>query len=108
MHVRLILGIDQFQNTPSKKSHHKVRPGETLSEIALFYGLKQEDIINLNAIANSNNLYKDQILKLPSDSQYLAQEIQRSHTVKMGETLDKISMLYKVSKNDLAKIKYFL
>lgn len=42
-----------------------VKPGETLSQIALQHKVKQQDIVTLNKIPNANKIYAGQKLKMP-------------------------------------------
>ena len=54
--------------TPTPKTH-RVRLGDTLSEIADFYGVTMDAILSLNNIPDSNNLIEGQALILPPDAE---------------------------------------
>ena len=91
-------------NNLIKDKLHTVSEGETLSGIAIKYGVDQKDIIILNDIKSSNYLYLGQILKLPSNYDAAKENPAKFHKVVHGDTLSKISMQYKKSQKELIEI----
>ncbi len=87
-------------------SQHKVKRGETLTNIANIYKISQAELISLNQIKNSNYLYYGQTLKLPQNAvvpnngmtQGTAITTSNSsyHVVKKGQTLTQVSKAYKI------------
>ena len=96
---------------------YKVRSGDTLSEIALKYGVTVQDIANANKLKNKSNIYIGQKLVLPqggssslvsgstysnktsSSSSSGKPDLSASHrkiiyTVKTGDTLGDIAEIY--------------
>ena len=51
--------------SPSAPATHTVRPGETLTHIAQYYGVEVKDMVALNNLANANAIRAGQALKLP-------------------------------------------
>jgi LysM repeat protein len=79
-----------------------VVPGDTLSELAVEHGVPVEELVQLNAIANSNRIFAGQVLRLrPSDQPAppaaTAATRARTHRVAAGENLTWIARRYGVS-----------
>ncbi|HJY83091.1 MAG TPA: M23 family metallopeptidase [Candidatus Binatia bacterium] len=53
----------------SQPRYHQVRPGETLSEIGLRYGVPYQELAQYNAIGNPNQLTVGQWLRIPPPQQ---------------------------------------
>jgi len=70
---------------------HEVRKGETVWEIAQYYGTTEERILKMNSIENPQKIYPGQRFKIPTG--LLWGEI-IFHPVKKGESVWKISQLY--------------
>jgi LysM repeat protein/peptidoglycan hydrolase-like protein with peptidoglycan-binding domain len=51
--------------TPSRPAIHRVRAGETLSELALRYDLTVEALVEANDLGDANQIWVGQALKLP-------------------------------------------
>jgi LysM repeat protein len=70
-------------------SSYKVVKGDTISDIAVWAGLREDTILSVNKIRNSRLLQINQVLKIPNqDGIY--------HTVAKTDTLSSISAQYKV------------
>lgn len=87
-------------------THHSVRSGETLSQIAGRYGVSIRAIAEINHIRNINRLSLRQNLVIPlSDWRAAAGEADRSgngsHIVRRGDSLYKIARHYGVRLSDL-------
>lgn len=78
--------------------YHTVKPGESLSKIAVYYGISQKSLMAANGIYNPNRIYVGQKLKIPSIS-----TCARYHTVTYGQTLSHIAVYYGVSLYSLAQ-----
>jgi len=83
--------------------HHKVVAGESLSKIAVHYGVSQRNLANANFVYNQDRIYAGQRLCIPSYG-YTYQPIYgSSHVVQKGESLSTIAKHYGVSVRALAK-----
>lgn len=78
------------------KYTHKVESGETLSTIAMSYGLKTETILWENGLANANSLKIGQELVIPPVDGV-------SHKVAKGETLEKVATTFNVEVESISK-----
>lgn len=112
--------------TPEPAQTHIVQPGETLNSIAQTYGVQIETILNLNEIANVNQIYTGQVLTLraaqtpqdisaedsitptqpPVEAAIAVTETSPApsniiHTVQPGETLFRIAQRYGLTTVDL-------
>ena len=78
---------------------HTVQAGETLSEIAAAYGVTLADLMVINGISDSNQIYVGQELTLPADAVRIGRsEIDiPTYTVAAGETLSQIAQRYGLS-----------
>ena len=87
--------------TPTPKTHN-VRAGNTLSEIATFYGVSMDAILGLNNIPDPNNLQVGQVLILPPEAEVPAQtELPATYIVRPGETLSLIAVALGVTIEEL-------
>jgi membrane-bound lytic murein transglycosylase D len=88
----------------SRTSYHRVRSGETLSNIAKRYGVKVSDIRYVNRL-NNNRIIAGKKLKIPygrsSKSQYTKKSSKAFYRVRNGDTLSNIAHMFDVSVNDL-------
>ncbi len=81
---------------------HRVRPGDTLSEIAQFYSVSIEALQSINEIANPNDLFSGQELRLPPGAVVPeGRPVPRAHVVQDGDTLSAIAVRFGVSLQDL-------
>lgn len=88
---------------PDGNIYYIVKPGDTLSHIALWYNTTVEELVKLNNIQNPNLIYVGQkILILASDEPNKEKEI--IYTVKKGDSLWKIANRYGVSVNSLVSL----
>ena len=79
---------------------HIVAPGDTLSALALRYGVSVRALASANGLANPNLIYVGQRLVLPPGEASATPAI---HTVRSGETLGQIARLYGTSVKVLAE-----
>lgn len=94
---KLILDEEiDIEPIPSNGVAYSVQPGDTLYSIASRYGVKIEDIIDLNNL-QSTILSVNQQLLIPN------QELDKTttYTVKKGDTLYKIANTYNVTIDDI-------
>lgn len=88
---------------PNGNIYYIVKPGDTLSHIALWYNTTIEELVKLNNIQNPNLIYVGQrILILTSDEPNKEKEI--TYTVRYGDSLWKIANRYGVSVNSLVTL----
>ncbi len=94
---------------PSTSSVHVVQRGESLSRIALRYGITYQAIATANSIANPNHIYVGQRLAIPgrgnapvppSQSQTSGQ----TYVVRPGDTLSAIALRFGVSTWSLVQV----
>lgn len=92
---------------------YTVRRGDNLSKIANHYGIRPEDIKEINRL-RSNELYVGMSLKIPAKSSSVSQYTgsnqistrsldQKVYTVKRGDTLWKIAKAHGVEISEIAK-----
>lgn len=83
--------------TPGGEVSHVVRAGETLSGIALRYGVTVEDLVAANGLNNPDLIFVGQVLVIPRPGAAGGQV----YTVRTGDTLSAIARRYGVSVSDL-------
>ncbi len=82
------------------KSHiHKVRKGETLSEIAKKYNVTVSSIVQVNQIVDKNLIYPDQKLIVPISEN---KKEGKYYVVKKGDTLSEIAKKFNKTVDKLA------
>ena len=82
---------------------HVVQPGETLSEIAEFYGVPQEELVVVNALADADLIYAGELLEIPDGSATAgpAPPGVSTYIVEPGDTLDGIALAFGTSTGQL-------
>jgi len=74
---------------------HVVKPGDTLWQLAVYYGVPIARMLDVNKLPNPNVLLVGQSLLIPTGTTY--------HTVKIGESLWKIAQTYGTTVQSIAK-----
>lgn len=95
---------------PQEQTVYVVKAGDTLTQIALRYGVSQQELMAANGISNASLIYTGQTLVIPgTDAQPAAQPTATSepalpavHIVKAGETLSAIAAQYGLTTAELA------
>ena len=92
---------------------HKVRRGETISQIAQHYGVSQSELMRMNNIRSPRSLRTNQTLQIPgfaagkggapSTQRVLAASGSKTYRVQRGDTLYDIAKAHDVSVNDLQR-----
>ncbi|MYH62557.1 MAG: LysM peptidoglycan-binding domain-containing protein, partial [Caldilineaceae bacterium SB0675_bin_29] len=86
---------------------HVVQAGETLSRIAANYGVSLQALVTANNIADPNQIFVGQSLRIPTTGQQAAPSqpttCARTHNVVAGESLSGIAVNYGVSIQNLAQ-----
>ena len=70
-------------------SRHVVKPGDTLSTIALDYGVPIDELAALNGISDPNRISEGSALKLPTGA---GASGKREYIIRPGDTLSSISI----------------
>lgn len=81
--------------------YHTVKPGETVSSIALQHGVTTQAIINLNGLVPPYTIYSGKLLKVPT---YTPEPVHRYHMVRWGETVYSIARWYGVSAQSIINL----
>ncbi len=81
-----------------------IKQGDTLSDIAIKYNSSVQEIMSLNRLRDSDKLQIGQKLKLPEKTNNSKPSRKITHKVLNGETLDSISLIYKISQKEIADI----
>ncbi|GMQ78907.1 MAG: hypothetical protein BMS9Abin02_1453 [Anaerolineae bacterium] len=77
---------------PSEFTDYTVLPGDTLSLIALRFGVSWVEIAEANGIINPNQIYSGQVIKIPVSTPGPSPEF--THVVQPGESLLGIALTY--------------
>ncbi len=81
-----------------------VRPGETLTSLANYYNVSLESIVESNGINDPDNLKAGQKLVIPDLNTLANQSYPIKHVIKKGETIESISILYKIKKSEIIRL----
>ena len=87
-------------NVQSKEKVHVVKSGDSIAQIADFYGVSQRDLKDANGIGKGSIIDIGDRLVIPD---VLRKGATKGHVVKSGDTLVQIAKKYKVSVKDLAQ-----
>ena len=91
---------------------HKVRRGESLWLIARKYNVRIQDIVSINKLARAKYIRPGQVLQIPADGYdiYRKKVMTKSagskqvyYTVRSGDTLSEIAMVYRTSVRKIKK-----
>ena len=106
--VLLVLAVRGIPGTraapPCDERVHVVQPGETLSTIAMRYGITTAALIRANGIVNPHWIYVGQRLTIPGAESVRTTASGTYHTVQRGENLYMIAARYGVSAEALARV----
>ena len=81
-----------------------IKKGDTLTKIASENNLSIREIMDINGIFDANKVKEGQVINIPISRNNSEELIEKFHSVKRGESLNKISKDYKISKDTLIKI----
>ncbi len=93
--THLLLLLIVFTAMPAHALEHAVRPGDTLAQVALWYGVSSRDLARLNNISDAGQLQPGDVLVIPEKKLGNAR---RQHVVKQGDTLSEIAKKYGVAR----------
>lgn len=82
----------------TEPSKHNVAPGDTISSIALKYGLTQRDLLTMNGL-NDTKIWVGQKLMI-MDKKHVAKSVVK-YVVAIGDTLSEIARQFSVSVGDI-------
>ena len=86
---------------------YTVKRGDSLSKIALAYGVSVNHIVELNNISNPNLIYPGQKLRITESNSQMLNPLKTSsniYRVQRGDTLSKIARMFGVDVNYLVRI----
>lgn len=82
--------------------YHKVKYGETLSGVALHYGVSWHSIASANGLGYPYTIYAGKVLKIPHWSAAPSKPVHHgNHLIKKGETVYSIAAWYGVSPHSI-------
>lgn len=84
------------------EASYRVRPGDTLGEIARRAGVSAETVASANGIDDPRRLRPGQVLTIPAGGTAAAVQAERFYTVRAGDTLYSIASRHGVSVAELA------
>lgn len=87
-----------------------VKEGDTVSEIAAYYGVSMEAVLAQNGLTATDHIMVDQVLQIPSVStstdtatvSTVSTTVSNAYTVQSGDTLTSIASVYGVTADELA------
>lgn len=85
--------------SPQSGAEHRVRPSETLTEIADDYDVSVEAIKGANGLTNANMISVGQVLEIPSTEPKIVE-----YTIRRGDSLSDIASSYGISVKDLTRL----
>jgi murein DD-endopeptidase MepM/ murein hydrolase activator NlpD len=117
--TRILVGqrllVPSADTSASLPQNHTVQAGETLLSIAQAYGLEMQSLIEINGLANPDQIYVGQVLSIapsaeiptsipvtPLPEAALPSFTSNIHVVQAGETLFRIATSYGVTVQDMA------
>lgn len=103
-YIITIIMISLSYQLPLLAGEVKVKPGETLSILSKKYNVPIELIIDSNDINNPDNLRVGQKIIIPNKIDSLNEIKTKNYTIKKGDTIDSISNLFNISKEDILRI----
>ena len=86
----------------ANSGYYQVRPGDSLGEIARYYGVTVQDIINANHLTSST-IYVGQRLYIPSGGSPTQAGCTSFYRVQRGDTLTAIAKRYRMNTDALAR-----
>ena len=100
---------NNLDNINTKSIAYRVERGDTLWAIARKYGTSVGEITSVNNIENPNLIYPGQILRIVTNTKVEGNETMGTgsiiYTVKRGDTLSKIAVMYGVTVNKIVDLK---
>lgn len=97
----LVLAVASAPAGADKPRRHKVKPGDSIAEIARYHGVEQDDLKELNGLGKSGEIHPGDVLEIPD---VLIDGWTRGHVVKPGDTLLRLSKRYKVPVDEIKEI----
>jgi LysM repeat protein len=86
---------------PAAAESHVVEPGETLSEIALAYGVPLDVLAEQNHIVNVDLIYAGEALTVPGQAPPAGPPDRGTHTIAQGESLTSIAAMQRTTVQQL-------
>ena len=105
-HKRFLAALKEVSQIQYGRATHRVRRGETISQIASRYGVSQSELMRLNGVRSARSLQVNQVLRIPGFNQGVGGGASATapngvHVVARGDTLSGIARTYGVGVRDL-------
>ncbi len=84
-------------------TRYLVRRGDTLSDVAVNFGVSQGTVARANGLANQDLIYAGSYLTIPSGSAKDGGSASRTYKVQVGDTISSVAARFGVSQSALAK-----
>lgn len=94
----LVIQTADTVDVEDDQTTYVVRSGDTLSHIALRYGVTVDDLVAANGLSNPSQIYVGQVLVIPRLDEATGSQV---HTVQVGETLALIARRYGLTTDEL-------
>ena len=106
--LSIMLAIGPMLATAYADTNYRVQEGDSLSSIAVRYGVTVDDIVVANNLTSRSTIYVDQILTIPTSGSNPAPTSRNSsgqttYTVQFGDTLSEIALQFGTTTEALAR-----
>ena len=93
--------VNSAGSTGITKRTYTVQSGDTLSEIAVRFGVSVSDLVSWNNISNPDLIYPGEVLRIRGRVNQSTSEVAQTYTVRSGDTLSEIAERFGVSVSNL-------
>lgn len=99
-----LLGVSSAyaQEVQPESARYRVQSGDTMSAIAVRFGIGLQELQNFNNVADPNQISAGDVLTLPGVDWISGLIVGQS--MPLGETLTSLSLKYRISREDFAKL----
>jgi LysM repeat protein len=97
-----VVEVKEKEPVQQPYGRYTVRKGDTISKIALMFGMKRKDVIQMNGIEKKDHLRIGQKLQLPFSQKIIDSIVSASYEVQEGDTLIDIAKKFHLDPKELA------